>query len=208
MIPVYTGTVVPENPWHNCQWPSDPREDDVVEAAIIWVAMREFYRAGGYPGKMAGCDAAFRRVFEDNINAEQFRETYPWIQQDTDNFGQQFETVLRAAGIPGGNPSTCTIDWQRLACWSYWFAKLSENDRNAAIKKMVESKMLIFPFTSACPQVMADPVYPKGTLPTTQFPRPSKPSSPRGLTTGQKIGIGVGVALVAVVAGLAGHSRT
>jgi hypothetical protein len=188
-------------PLTHCQARNTPSvwSDDALDAAIFWVAMREYGRAHG---NMAAIDAAFRDAWENCYDGLQFVEKYGAMLNSSGAmpFADEMEDYFmpNMLGLVGGDPSACTVDWRQLACFCYWLAMMTPEQR----KGTVQAIMMGTAVTPVCEPVMSDPVYFAG--PTTKIPVP--PKAKQGLTTGEKIGIGVAVGLVFVLAGVAGTS--
>jgi hypothetical protein len=188
----------------HCQVPPDPpackpmgREFD-ADNALVWVIVREFIRVH-YPSKLAAVDAAFRDAYDNCLTGEEWRLKYLWIMNLTEPFGMEMEEYMFDVGIFGADAQNCTIDWAGLACTVNWLAQMTPAERAAAVAAMKQGTAAV----PVCEATASDPAYPKLPLPMSTMPLPPLPTK-KGWTTGQKVALGAGVAVVAVIAGLAG----
>ena len=200
------------SPWASCQLPGAPehcseKPDSVwaqagFEASIFFVVMREHARS---TGNLQVVDRAFRDAWDKCMTQAEFEIKYGQILSDLGvmSFAEEMEVYLgqgsTGIGLVGGDPSACQIDWQQLACFSYWMSTMTPEQRNATVLAVKAGGAM----SPVCEAVMSDPIYFTG--PTTKYPIPPKEGS-KGLSTGQKVAVGAAAGLTLLLAGLAGSS--
>jgi hypothetical protein len=196
------------DPWAHCAPPPEGSCDltgDIIDASGIWIIIREYMRAR-HPDKMAACDAAFYDAYVGGcLDGQQFKAKHGWVFDIAGPFSAEIQEYMQQVGTFGGNAAECTIDYRTLACMTYWLATMDQAQRQATIEAMKQG-MVVQP---VCGAVASDPSYGSGPRPTAQYPPVPMDASgqsiakKKGLSTGQKIGIAVGVAAAAVIAGIA-----
>jgi hypothetical protein len=182
----------------------------MIDASGTWIIMREYMRAR-HPDKMGGCDAAFYDAYIGGcLDADQFRAKHGWVFDLAGPFAAEFEGYMKEVGTFGGDIANCTIDYQELACMAYAFALMSQAERRQQIDFMIKMRDqgVFYELHPACAPVRADGAYGTGPRPTAQFPPVPMDASgeslaKKGLSTGQKVGIAIGVAAAAVLTGIA-----
>lgn len=216
--PIYTGGVyAPDEdfPWAHCPRPDKTCDEDLLDISVLWISIREFFRAR-FPEKVAPCDTAFYdEVFGPCLAGKSvmdelaFVNKYPWIKNQTGlpDFLQDFDGMCLDVGLPGGDTKACTIDWRKYACSAYWLANMPVDVRKVTIAKIKAKGLESVPLPPNCEAPMTDPTYGTGPMSTKSAPVPvPTKAEPSGLSTGQKVAIGIGLVTVAVFAGVVGRS--
>jgi hypothetical protein len=169
---MYSNELYVPNDLANCPFPPEgahckPEDnaawtDDALDAAIFWVVMREYLRAQ-QPSTKQQLDNAFYDAWINCMTQGEFRSKYPFVANIAGPFAEEMEGYLSELGVIGADPQACTVDWRKLACFSYWMAKMTPEQRHGTVEAIRYGSAMI----PVCEGVMDDPAYGGGPMPTT-----------------------------------------